>query len=488
MSQAHLKAANAAEGGGPPARAIAGEAATAVVTELYAAAKKIYPRAVHGWFAAWRWALVWATQLVFYGAAWLTWNGRQAVLFDIVHRKFYIFGLVFWPQDIIYLAVLLIVAALSLFLFTAVAGRLWCGYACPQTVYTEIYMWVERVIEGDRTRRMKLDRGGLTARKLGLKAAKHAAWIAIALWTGFTFVGYFTPIRELAREVMTLSTGPWETFWTLFYGFATYGNAGWMREQVCLYMCPYARFQSAMFDRDTLIISYDGERGEPRGGRGRAADRGALGLGDCVDCSICVQVCPTGIDIRDGLQYQCIGCAACIDGCDQVMDRMGYPRGLIRYTTQNALERKLTRREMLARTFRARVLVYTAIVWGVIIAAAIGLYVRAPLKVDVLRDRAAIAREVEGGNLENVYQLRIMNTAERARTFDVEATGLPGIHVDGDAHFEVGGAGSRLVPLRVRVPAQTGTAAPGANRIEFLVHAHDDPSVNVREKSVFVVR
>ena len=353
-----------------PPDGVGGGAAAVVETELYAADQKIYPRAVSGWFAAWRWALVWATQLAFYGGAWLTWNDRQAILFDVVHRKFFIFGLVFWPQDIIYLAVLLIIAALSLFLFTAVAGRLWCGYACPQTVYTEIFMWLERVIEGDRLRRMKLDRGGLSARKIGLKAAKHAAWIALALWTGFTFVGYVTPIRELWGEVMTLSTGPWETFWVLFYGFATYGNAGWMREQVCIYMCPYARFQSAMFDRDTLIITYDRERGEPRGARARRADAAALGLGHCVDCDICVQVCPTGIDIRDGLQYQCIGCAACVDGCDQVMDKMGYPRGLIRYSTQNAMEQRLTVAQVLAHTFRPRVLVYAGIVWAVIIAAA----------------------------------------------------------------------------------------------------------------------
>src|SRR6185295_10225477 len=255
--------------------------------------------------------------------------------------------------------------------------------------------------------------------------------------------------------------GPWETFWILFYGFATYGNAGWMREQVCLYMCPYARFQSAMFDKDTLIITYDEARGEQRGARSRQAGRGALGLGDCIDCHICVQVCPTGIDIRNGLQYECIGCAACIDGCDQVMDRMGYPRGLIRYSTQNAMERKLSRKQMLAHTLRARVLVYAGIVWGVIIAAAIGLYLRTPLKVDVIRDRAAIAREVVGGDLENVYQLRIMNTSERERVFDIEVMGLPGIHLEGDAHFEVGGAGSRLVPMRVRVHVEPDAAPPG---------------------------
>ena len=469
-----------------PPDGVGGGAAAVVETELYAADQKIYPRAVSGWFAAWRWALVWATQLAFYGGAWLTWNDRQAILFDIVDRKFFIFGLVFWPQDIIYLAVLLIIAALSLFLFTAVAGRLWCGYACPQTVYTEIFMWLERVIEGDRLRRMKLDRGGLSARKIGLKAAKHAAWIALALWTGFTFVGYVTPIRELWGEVMTLSTGPWETFWVLFYGFATYGNAGWMREQVCIYMCPYARFQSAMFDRDTLIITYDRERGEPRGARARRADAAALGLGHCVDCDICVQVCPTGIDIRDGLQYQCIGCAACVDGCDQVMDKMGYPRGLIRYSTQNAMEQRLTVAQVLAHMFRARVLVYAGIVWAVIIAAAIGLYTRVPLKVDVIRDRAAIAREVEGGQIENIYRLQIMNTAEIRRVFDIHVEGPPSLQVASEARVELDATASRMVPVRVRLAP--GAAQPGTHRIEFVVSAVGVEGVAVREKSVFIVR
>ncbi len=453
-------------------------------TELYEAHKKVYPRAVSGWFAAWRWGLVWATQLVYYGGAWLTWNDRQAILFDIVHRKFYLFGLVFWPQDIIYLAVLLIIAALALFLFTAVAGRLWCGYACPQTVYTEIFLWVERVIEGDRNRRIQLDRGPWGARKLGLKAAKHAAWIAIALWTGFTFVGYVTPIRELWGEVMSLSTGPWETFWILFYGFATYGNAGWMREQVCIYMCPYARFQSAMFDGDTLIITYDRERGEPRGVRTK---RGAReGLGDCVNCDICVQVCPTGIDIRDGLQYQCIGCAACVDGCNQVMDRVGYPRGLIRYSTQNAMERKFTRRQTLAQVFRPRVLVYSAVVWAVIVAAGVGLYLRVPLKVDVIRDRAAIAREVEGGQIENVYRLQIVNAAESTRTFEIGAQGLPTIQVAGPQRIELEPTASRVVPVRLRV--DPGAAQAGMHKIEFVVRALGIEDVAVREKSVFLIR
>ncbi len=426
---------------------------------LYEAHKKVYPRAVTGWFAAWRWILVWATQIVFYGGPWLQWNGRQAVLFDIAERKFFIFGLVFWPQDIIYLTVLLIVSALSLFLFTAVAGRLWCGYACPQTVYTEIFLWIERAIEGDRNARMRLDKSGLSGKKLFLKTAKHATWIALALWTGFTFVGYFTPIREM----LSFHWGAWEGFWVAFYGFATYGNAGWMREQVCKYMCPYARFQSAMFDRDTLIITYDEKRGEPRG-------KGA-GSGDCVDCGICVQACPTGIDIRNGLQYECIGCAACIDGCNQVMDKLARPRGLIRYSK--------------GRVLRPRVIVYAAILGAVTLAAAASLWLRVPLKVDVIRDRAAIAREVEGGLIENVFRLQVMNTEEQPRAYEVKVAGLPGIHVWGEATIGVPAATSRMVPVRVRV--EPG-AAPGSHPIEFTITALGADNISVHEDAVFFVR
>jgi len=457
-----------------------------VEISLYEVRQKIYPRAVRGRFAAWRWGLVWATQIVFYGGAWLTWNGRQALLFDIAQRKFYILGLVLWPQDIVYLAVLLILSALGLFLFTAVAGRLWCGYACPQTVYTEIFLWIERRIEGDRNARIGLDRSALSFRKLLLKTLKHSAWLALSLWTGFTFVGYFTPIRELFSEVRAFSVGPWEGFWILFYGFATYGNAGWMREQVCKYMCPYARFQSAMFDRDTLIITYDRERGEPRGARSRKEKPADRKLGDCVDCGICVQVCPTGIDIRKGLQYECIGCAACIDGCDQVMDRMGYAPGLIRYSTTHAMERKLTHAQMLKRAFRPRVLAYSAVLGGIAIAASVSLWLRVPLKVDVIRDRAAISREVEGGLIENVYRLQIMNTTEQARAFDIAVSGLPTIHIAGESTAGIGAAASRVVPVKVRI--EPGQASAGTHPIEFAVNAIGAGDIAVREKSVFIVR
>jgi cytochrome c oxidase accessory protein FixG len=450
---------------------------------LYEAHKQIYARAVKGWFQTWRWLLVWATQLFFYGVPWLQWNGRQAVLFDLQARRFFIFGWVLYPQDIIYLAALLIISALSLFLVTAVAGRIWCGYACPQTVYTEIFMWVENKIEGDRNARMKRDASPLSMQKLGLKSAKHFVWIAIGLWTRFIFVGYFTFIQTLLNETITLSVGPWEGFWVLFYGFATYGNAGWMREQVCKYMCPYARFQSAMFDRDTMIISYDGRRGELRGSRPKKADPKALALGDCIDCTLCVQVCPTGIDIRKGLQYECIGCAACIDVCDQVMDKVSYPRGLIRYSTQRGLEEQLARAQLLKRMLRPRVLIYSAILLSLIVVLLLAMGLRTPLKVDVVRDRAGLARIVDG-KLENVYRLQIMNATERTQRYRISTAKLEGASVVNADDVEVAAAQSRWVPLRVQVPYGL---SPGSHAFEINVEAQGESSLRVREKASFIV-
>ncbi|HUW36725.1 MAG TPA: cytochrome c oxidase accessory protein CcoG [Rhodocyclaceae bacterium] len=457
----------------------------AIEQSLYEVRHKIHPRAVTGWFATWRWSLVWFTQLLFYGLCWLPWNGRQAVLFELAERKFYIFGLIFWPQDVFYLAILLIVAAYSLFLFTAIGGRLFCGYACPQTVYTEIFLWIERKIEGDRHARIRLDDEPLSAHKLGLKAAKHGAWIAVALWTGFTFVGYFTPIRTLASEVLSLSLGPWETFWVLFYGFATYGNAGWMREQVCKYMCPYARFQSVMFDPDTLIVTYDAERGEPRGSRSKKADYKAEGKGDCVDCGICVQVCPTGIDIRDGLQYECIGCSACIDACDQVMDKMNYPRGLIRYSTENALLKKWGRKEILGHILRPRIMIYGVILMLIIAAAAAGLASRLPLKVDVIRDRGTLAREEDHDMIENSFRLQIMNVSETPRRYTISVSGLAGIEIESEHIVDIPAATTRSVVVEVHAPAESGKK--GFNRIHFEVSAVDDEKIAVREPASFLL-
>jgi cytochrome c oxidase accessory protein FixG len=457
-----------------------------VENALYEVRRKIYPRAVHGWFARWRLALVVITQVIFYGLPWLTWNGRQAVLFDLAERKFYIFGLVLWPQDFIFLTGLLVIAALSLFLFTALAGRLFCGYACPQSVYTEIFIRIERWIEGDRVQRMRLDREQTGPRKIALKSLKHLIWILLALWTGFTFVGYFTPIHTLIVKPISGTLGPWETFWTFFYAFATYGNAGWMREQVCKYMCPYARFQAVMFDPDTLVITYDQKRGEPRGARRRSVDARSAGLGDCVNCEICVQVCPTGIDIRDGLQYECTGCGACIDGCNQVMDKLGYARGLIRYSTENALRHGYGRAGILQRVLRVRTGIYASLLLVAALVLATGLYLRTPLKVDVIRDRAALARETREGLIENVYRLQIMNTQEQPRRFIISARGPETLTVSTKQPVEVRGASTESIPVALRV--DPAAVRQGGYDVVFHIEAVDDAKVSTNEKSRFFVR
>ena len=451
---------------------------------LYAASKKIYPRTVQGVFAQWRWGFVVLTQLLFYGLPWLEWGQRQAVLFDLGARRFYIFGLVLYPQDFIYLTGLLIISALSLFLFTAVAGRLWCGYACPQTVYSELFMWIERKIEGDRSARMRLDEGDFSLEKLVKKWYKHLIWIFLSLWTGFTFVGYFTPIRDLVMEFFLERMSSWEVFWVFFYGFATYGNAGFMREQVCKYMCPYARFQSAMFDHDTLIVTYDTERGEPRGARSKQADASALNLGACIDCTLCVQVCPTGIDIRKGLQYECIGCGACIDVCDTVMDKMGYARGLVRYATQNALSHRWSSKQMWQRVMRPRVVAYTALLVALTLGLLISLSLRTPLRVDVVRDRASLARITEVGTLENVYRLQLMNATEQSQTYRLRVSGLEGLEIKTATDIEVAPAQARWVIVRADIPY--GSAPQGSHKITFDIQAANGKD-HVSEKSVFMV-
>jgi cytochrome c oxidase accessory protein FixG len=451
----------------------------AVEVSLYARHQKIYPREVHGLFARLRTLGVLGLLGTFYGVPWLRWEGHQAILFDLPARKFYILGVTLWPQDFIYLALLLIIAGLSLFFFTALAGRIWCGYACPQTVWTEAFLWIERKIEGDRMRQQKLDVQPWNARKVRIKTTKQAIWLLFSFWTGFTFVGYFTPIIELGQKLMSFSLGPWETFWIIFYGFATYGNAGWMREQVCKYMCPYARFQSAMFDRDTLIISYDEKRGEPRGSRKRSADHRAMGLGDCIDCTMCVQVCPTGIDIRNGLQYECIACSACIDACDDVMDRMGYERGLIRYTTENAMEGRKT------SVMRPRIVVYGALLLVFIASLAYSLSQRTPLELDVIRDRNRLYRETDDGLIENVYTLKILNMDEAPHVYHLGASGIPGMKMfmdDKEIRVESG----EVMDFPVRLRVEEGNLEKRSTRIVFELRAAVDESLHVEEDARFL--
>ena len=486
----------------------------------YAAHQKIYPREVGGLFQRLRNAAVFWLLGMYYLFPWINWDGRQMVLFDLPARKFYILGLVFWPQDFFYLSALLIVAALSLFFFTAIAGRLWCGFACPQTVWTEVFLWIERKIEGDRNARIRLDKGPWSPRKLRLKAAKQFVWIVLALWTGFTFVGFFTPIRSLGVNLIHFQLGGWEWFWFLFYSLATYGNAGLLREQVCKYMCPYARFQSAMIDNDTLIVTYDVARGEPRGARKRAVksvaertqaqartsglaqtlstvaeDSAGLGLepvassmstgviqpsvislGDCIQCKACVQVCPTGIDIRDGLQYECIGCAACVDACDEIMDKVGYPRGLVRFDTQHAIDGKPT------RIIRKRTVFYAFLLTAIISALLHSLATRIPLLVDVIRDRGELYRETANASIENSYQVKIMNKTEAPRGFQLSLVDPPGLRIVGATQVQV--PAGAIINLPVTLEAQAG-AFKGMQRIRLRVTATDDPLVERIEDSRF---
>ncbi|MBS0376368.1 MAG: cytochrome c oxidase accessory protein CcoG [Proteobacteria bacterium] len=414
---------------------------------FYAKHVKIYPREVAGRFDRLRRVAVLALLGLYYLVPWLRWDGRQAVLFDLPARKFYIFGLVLWPQDFIFLTWILVLLGISLFFFTALAGRLWCGFACPQTVWTEVFVWIERAVEGDRARRMKLDRAPWSGAKIARKTTKQVLWIAFALWTGVSFVGFFVPIAPLTRGLATLEVGGWALFWTLFYGAATYFNAGFLREQVCKYMCPYARFQSAMFDRDTLVVTYDAGRGEPRGARARGVDPKSRGLGDCVDCTMCVQVCPTGIDIRQGLQYECITCAACVDACDTVMDKVGYPRGLIRFTTQNALDGRRT------RIMRPRTYVYATLLSVIFVAGLAGLLARTPYGLDVIRDRNALYQENADDEVENVYTVKILNKDVAAHEFRLELEGLPGARlVTNRPSWHVEGGEVYSIAVRVAVP------------------------------------
>jgi len=446
---------------------------------LYKKAEKIYPREVHGLFAMWRSIGVLVLLGIYYIAPWLEWADRQAILLDLPNRKFYIFGLTFWPQDFFYFAVLLIIAAFALFFFTAIAGRLWCGYACPQTVWAEIFMWIERKVEGDRPKAMKLDKMPWNARKIRIKTTKHILWILLAAYTGFTFVGYFTPIEYLALRIVDLSLGPWEWFWIIFYSFATWGNAGFMREQVCIYMCPYARFQGVMFDSDTLIISYDDKRGEPRGSRKRSEDPAKKGLGSCIDCTLCVQVCPTGIDIRNGLQYQCIACSACIDVCDSVMEKMNYEPGLIRYTTENTLKGKP------AHILRPRILIYATALLLMVSALGYAIATRIPLEFDIIRERNKLFHETSRGLIENVYLLQIINKDEKSHDYSLTVSGIEGIKAivkTNIIHVDKGD----IVELPLRLHVDPYDLKKSNTEITITLQSMDNPDIRIDEITRFL--
>lgn len=415
--------------------------------------------------------------LLFFGTVWLNWGGRQAVLWDLSESKFHIFGATFWPQDFILLSALLIIAAFGLFAITVFAGRVWCGYTCPQSSWTWIFMWCEKITEGDRNQRIKLQAAPWSLNKLLRRSAKHTLWLGISLLTGLTFVGYFTPIRPLAEELLTLQIAGVSLFWVLFFTGATYLNAGWLREAVCMHMCPYARFQSVMFDKDTLTISYDSARGEIRGPRKRDVKPANIGLGDCIDCQMCVQVCPTGIDIRDGLQMECIGCAACIDACDSIMDRMGYARGLIKYTSEHQLQGGKT------HLLRPRLVGYTAVLLVMIAALTIALVQRPMVSLDVSKDRG-LFRENSQGLIENIYSLKIINKTQQRQDYHLSLVDGDGFVLQGKTQLSL--APGEIVDVPVSVAMLSERPRSGSQDMTFKVTDSDDPGIHSVAKSRFV--
>ncbi|TBW59159.1 cytochrome c oxidase accessory protein CcoG [Marinobacter halodurans] len=446
--------------------------------ELYASRKKIYVKAVTGLYQRIRFFSLWGLMGMYFLFCWVQVGGEPLIYFNLPAREFHLFGTTFFPKDFIMLSGMLIIAAFGLFFITTLFGRVWCGYTCPQTVWTFIFMWVEEKVEGSRNKRIKLDQSPGGTAKMAKKVTKHALWLLIAFATGLTFVGYFYPVRELSVDLFTLQANGWAYFWVFFFTVATYTNAGWLREQVCLYMCPYARFQSVMFDEDTRVVSYDYNRGEPRGGRRKDASKAELGLGDCIDCGQCVQVCPTGIDIRDGLQYECINCALCIDACDEIMDKMDYPRGLIRYTTEHELEGRPS------KILRPRTFGYGAALLLMIGALVFTLLTRVPVQLDAIRDRGALFKMNNRGMIENSYTVKIQNMTEVPQVFILSVSGLDTARIIGDTAFRVAAGENLSLPTVVEVSPEALTETH--NDITFSIRAEGDATLGANTESRFL--
>lgn len=447
--------------------------------DLYQKREKIYTRKIEGFFQRLRMFSGWPLLVGYFMLPWIQWGDRPAVWFDLPARKFHIFFITFWPQDFPLLAWLLIIAAFALFTVTVFAGRVWCGYTCPQTVWTSIFMWVEQRVEGSRNQRIKTDAQPWSGQKAARKLLKHGMWLTVAFLTGLSFVGYFYPIRDLVYDLATFSANQWGYAWTLFFTLATYINAGWMREQVCLYMCPYARFQSVMFDQDTLVVSYDEKRGEPRGARKRSADPAAEGLGDCISCQLCVQVCPTGIDIRDGLQYECISCALCVDACNSVMDKMDYSRGLISYTSERRLSGDHT------HWLRPRLIGYIMVLLIMVSAFSWRIYSRVPLELTVIRDRNQLYVEGLDGRIENIYTLQVMNMDQQMHSYVISIEGLESASLIGNNNLILNSGEVSSLALRIAAPKEQFDRP--STEFQFVVSSDDDSNLSATTESRFLI-
>lgn len=449
--------------------------------QLYAAREHIYVKRIKGFFQRFRLIASSVLLTLFYLGAFINYEGRQAIFFDLPNRQFHIFSTTIFPHDFMLLAWILIILAFVLFFVTNFAGRVWCGYSCPQFVWTWIYIWIEELTEGNANRRKKLNAAPWNKDKIVRKTAKHTIWLLIALATGIAFIGYFSPIRDLIPRVFTFNLGPWEFFWLGFFIFFTYLFAGWLREQVCIYMCPYARFQSVMFDKDTLVVSYNPAKGEPRGRRRKDTNLEEANLGYCIDCDLCVQVCPVGIDIRDGLQYECVTCAACIDACDEVMLKMGYPKGLISYTTEEELAGRET------KIIRPRLLGYFGVLAVMVVAFIIAVSGRVPLELEVLRDRHQLVKTNTDGTVENSYLIRIANMEQRANTYHLTLKNADGLQLASPSEYKLDAGEVRQYPITILANPQDLPNVSSMN-IEVHIEALDNPGVEKTRESRFIIR
>ena len=434
--------------------------------DLYSKRKQIYPKLAHGKFRTVKWAAMAILLGIYYLVPWLRWERGegvpdQAVLADFGGERFFFFGIEIWPQEAYYLAGLLILSAIGLFLVTSLFGRVWCGYACPQTVWTDLYIWVERAFEGDRAKRMRLDKAPMSFNKLWRKVGKHAVWLLIAFLTGGAFILYFHDAQMIAQTFF-IGEAPLSAYW--FAGlltFTTYALAGTMREQVCTYLCPWPRIQAALTDEDALNVTYRYDRGEPRGPHRKGESW--EGRGDCIDCKQCVQVCPMGIDIRDGSQLECIHCALCIDACDQMMKQIGRPTGLIAYDTDVAVADRTCGRKPKYRLIRPRTVLYSVLMIGIAALMGVGLFNRGTFEINALKDRSPPYIQLANGDVRNGYTLKLVNKSGEAREMAVKVSGIEGLEIEFTG-IDAAEDGSLTLPV----------ASHGVDRYRMLVTVPDE--------------
>lgn len=439
----------------------------------------IHAKRMPGRFRTFKW-LSMTLWLLFFIGPYFRWQGHQAVLFDIPGRKFHLFGITVWPQDIWMLSLVLILLAMALFGVTAVAARVFCGYFCFQTVWTDIFTWIENHIEGNPIQRRKLDAAGWSKKKVWIKLKKHVLWMMIAVLTGVTFAAYFTDAFELWQNYLALQAPFIAWIVLLMFFLGTYIFAGFMREQVCFWLCPYARIQSVMVDKDTILPTYDFRRGEPRGRLKSKTDGG--NRGDCIDCRLCVAVCPTGVDIRNGMQEGCITCGLCIDACDSIMEKVGKPKGLIRY---------LSRKEMGGETLpplylRPRVITYSAIFTFSIGGIVYGLTHIEPVELTVVHGRQPLYMRMSDGSIQNKYTIKAVNKTERDIEVAISADGIPGMNLSGSERMKTILKAGKLIPFNVFLKADPSTLTAAEMPVRFVLKTVGSDNIHVEYQSNFL--